>query len=62
MRSYQVHKQGPIEANPLVMVEKEVEEPGIGQVRILVEACGICHTDLHIAEGDLHPPNLPIIS
>jgi propanol-preferring alcohol dehydrogenase len=60
MRSYQVHKQGPIEANPLVMVERDVEEPGIGQVRILVEACGICHTDLHIAEGDLHPPNLPI--
>ncbi len=31
-----------------------------GQVRIRVQACGVCHTDLHIVEGELIPPLLPV--
>jgi alcohol dehydrogenase, propanol-preferring len=35
--------------------------PGPGQVRIRVHACGVCRTDLHIVEGDLKRPKLPLI-
>ena len=36
-------------------VEKAVPEPGPGEVRLRVRACGVCRTDLHLAEGDLMP-------
>ncbi len=36
---------------PLEMVEREIPEPGAGQVRIKVEACGICHSDSFTKEG-----------
>jgi len=41
----------------LRVVERQVSEPGAGQVRIRVEACGICHTDAATVTGtypDLH--------
>ena len=41
MRVVQVTKPG----GPLELVEREIPEPGVGQVRIKVEACGICHSD-----------------
>ncbi|MCH0565789.1 MULTISPECIES: zinc-dependent alcohol dehydrogenase [unclassified Streptomyces] len=37
---------------PLVVEERPDPEPGPGQVRIRVEACGLCHTDIHAAHGD----------
>jgi len=46
---------------PLELAEVPVPTPREGQVRIRVGACGICHTDLHIVEGDLRPPTLPLI-
>src|SRR3989442_6485011 len=36
-------------------------EPGPGQILIQVKACGVCRTDLHIADGDLPSPKLPVI-
>jgi propanol-preferring alcohol dehydrogenase len=36
-------------------------EPGPGQVRLRVRACGVCHTDLHTVEGELELPRLPLI-
>ena len=36
-------------------------EPGLGQVRIAVGACGVCRTDLHIADGELSEPKLPLV-
>lgn len=36
-------------------------EPGPGQILIRVEACGLCRTDLHILDGDLKHPKLPLI-
>lgn len=38
-----------------------VPTPGPGQVRVRVTACGICRTDLHVIDGDLHDPALPVI-
>jgi propanol-preferring alcohol dehydrogenase len=43
----------------LRVVERRVVEPGSGQVRIRVEACGICHTDAHTVNGDYPSITLP---
>ncbi|MBT2233005.1 zinc-dependent alcohol dehydrogenase family protein [Nonomuraea sp. NEAU-A123] len=45
----------PDPARLLVMVDKPVPEPGMGEVLVQVEACGVCRTDLHLIEGDLAP-------
>lgn len=61
MRAWIVEKPGPIETRPLKLVELPVPQPGSGEALLRVEACGVCHTDLHIAEGDLRLPRLPIV-
>jgi propanol-preferring alcohol dehydrogenase len=38
---------------PLALVERRVPTPGADEVRVRVLACGVCRTDLHVAEGDL---------
>ena len=45
----------------LVMAEQPEPEPGPGQIRLRVEACGVCRTDLHVVDGDLPDPKLPIV-
>ena len=40
---------------PLRLIERPVPEPGPGQLLIRVLRCGVCRTDLHLAEGDLAP-------
>lgn len=51
----------PIEEAPLEVVDVPDPRPGPGQVLIRVSACGLCHTDLHIIEGELPPQGLPRI-
>jgi propanol-preferring alcohol dehydrogenase len=46
---------------PLVLEERPVPEPGAGAVRIRVEACAVCRTDLHIVDGELTRPKLPLV-
>ena len=46
---------------PLAARRLPVPEPGPGQVVIKVSACGICRTDLHVTDGDLTEPKLPLI-
>src|SRR5271156_1218277 len=46
---------------PLVMREQPVPEPAAGQILIAVEACGVCRTDLHVVDGELPNPKLPIV-
>ncbi|SDJ80913.1 zinc-dependent alcohol dehydrogenase family protein [Nonomuraea jiangxiensis] len=58
MRAWVVDRPGPMASRPLVAVEREVPTPGPGEVLVRVEACGVCRTDLHLAEGDL-PPKRP---
>ena len=55
MRAWVVRRPGPIDDGPLVLVERPVPEPGLGELRVRVLACGVCRTDLHLAEGDLVP-------
>lgn len=56
--SWVVRRPGPIDDAPMRRVERAVPEPGPGQVRVRVSCCGVCRTDLHLAEGDL-PPHRP---
>jgi propanol-preferring alcohol dehydrogenase len=46
---------------PLREAELPEPEPGPGQVLIAVRACGVCRTDLHIVDGDLTEPRLPLV-
>ncbi|WP_420238525.1 alcohol dehydrogenase AdhP [Telmatobacter bradus] len=50
-------------SKPLVIEEVPIPEPAAGQIQVKIEACGVCHTDLHAAEGDWpvkpKPPFIP---
>jgi propanol-preferring alcohol dehydrogenase len=46
---------------PLTAVELPVPEPGAGEIRIKVSACGVCHTELDEIEGRTAPPRLPVV-
>ncbi|WP_103503528.1 MULTISPECIES: zinc-dependent alcohol dehydrogenase family protein [unclassified Streptomyces] len=53
-----VERPGAIGTGPLVPVRRPVPAPGPRELLLRVEACGVCRTDLHLAEGDL-PPHRP---
>ena len=46
---------------PLEWTELPDREPGPGQIRVKVSACGVCRTDLHVVDGELPHPMTPII-
>jgi propanol-preferring alcohol dehydrogenase len=46
---------------PLRLANLPIPQPGPGQVLLRVRACGVCHTDLHIVDGELSEPKLPLI-
>ena len=46
---------------PLVAAELPVPKPGPGQLLIRVHACGVCRTDLHVVDGELAHPKLPLV-
>src|SRR6266699_2479880 len=46
---------------PLMMRERPVPRPGPGEVLVEVKACGVCRTDLHVVDGELPDPKLPIV-
>jgi alcohol dehydrogenase, propanol-preferring len=46
---------------PLQEADLPVPEPDRGQLRVRVRACGVCRTDLHIVDGDLTEPKLPLV-
>jgi propanol-preferring alcohol dehydrogenase len=57
MKAMVLHTPG----QPLVCRELPLPTPGPGQVLIKVHACGVCRTDLHVVDGELPDPKLPII-
>lgn len=61
MSVWVVDNAGPIDDGPLVRVERAIPIPGPGQVRLRVSACGVCRTDLHLAEGDLRPRHRQVV-
>jgi propanol-preferring alcohol dehydrogenase len=61
MRAWVVNEPGPIDDHPLELVELPIPTPGPGEVRVRVLTCGVCRTDLHLAEGDLEPRRARVV-
>jgi propanol-preferring alcohol dehydrogenase len=61
MKAMRLSKAQSIDQSPLELVDLPEPTPGPGEVRLRVEACGVCRTDLHIIEGDLPLPKLPLV-
>lgn len=57
MKAMRLHKQG----RPLVLEELPIPDPDPEEVLIKVSTCAVCRTDLHICDGDLTRPKLPLI-
>src|SRR5690349_3969963 len=47
--------------SPLLLEERSLPRPGTGEIRVRVEACAVCRTDLHVVDGDLPHPKLPLV-
>jgi alcohol dehydrogenase, propanol-preferring len=61
MRAMVLQHPRPIHESPLCLEDVTLPVPHSGEVRVQVRFCAICHTDLHIVEGELPLPNLPLI-
>ena len=61
MHAMAVLSPGPLETHPLQQVDLPPPQPARAEVLLRVEVCGVCRTDLHIAEGDLPPQRSPLI-
>nr|WP_018266563.1 zinc-dependent alcohol dehydrogenase family protein [Methylosinus sp. LW4] len=46
---------------PLAVERRPLPRPGSGELLLAVEACGVCRTDLHVVDGELEHPRLPIV-
>src|SRR5215472_492173 len=61
MRTWVVDYPAPVDDGPLRRIDRDEPQPGPGQIRVRVTCCGVCRTDLHLAEGDL-PPRRPSVA
>ncbi|MBN2381989.1 zinc-dependent alcohol dehydrogenase family protein [bacterium] len=61
MEAWLLHKPQSVEYQPLVRSSIPEPDCGPGQIRVTISACGVCHTDVHIVEGDLVLPGLPVL-
>lgn len=61
MRAWILDEQRPIDAHPLTLKEIPDPHPQEDELRVQVAVCGICRTDLHIAEGDLALRRSPLV-
>ena len=61
MRAMALEQVSSIDQSPLQEKDYPQPEPGSGEIRVQVRACGICRTDLHIVEGELPARKLPVI-
>ena len=46
---------------PLMLRELSIPQPANGEILLAIEACGVCRTDLHVVDGELPQPKLPIV-
>src|ERR1700712_2302546 len=61
MRAWQVTEQGPAASGPLRAADVPDPVPAAHEIRVAIEACGVCRTDLHISEGDLALHRRPVV-
>jgi propanol-preferring alcohol dehydrogenase len=61
MKAMVLSKTGTVDTGPLHMQTVPVPQPGPGQLLVELSVCGVCRTDLHVIEGELERPKLPLI-
>lgn len=61
MRAMVLSQQRPVDSSPLELRDVPLPEPAANQLRVKVRCCGLCHTDLHVVEGDLPPHKMPVV-
>lgn len=61
MKAQVLHTPAPVETAPLQLEDIPRPTPPPGYLLVKIHACGVCHTDLHVVEGELPNPALPII-
>ena len=61
MKAMVLDSPGDVARNPLRLDNVPMPEPGSSEVLVRVSVCGICRTDLHVVEGELERPKLPLI-
>lgn len=63
MKAWVLERLGPMgeETESLRLIERADPAPGRGEVRLRVQACGVCHTELDEIEGRTPPPRLPVV-
>ncbi len=61
MQAMVLHEPQPVEQRPLVASEVEAPRPAPDEIIVDVSTCGVCRTDLHLVEGELTDPLLPVI-
>ncbi|HEV2417653.1 MAG TPA: zinc-dependent alcohol dehydrogenase family protein [Terriglobia bacterium] len=61
MKACQLRSVAAVETHPLELRDVPDPEPANGEVLVIVNACGVCRTDLHVVEGELPPKKSPII-
>src|SRR5947209_3936395 len=61
MRAMVLERPGAVDTSPLRLRDMPIPEPGAGEVRVRVEVCGVCRTDLHVVEGELPPRKAVVV-
>ena len=61
MKAMVLTRTADVGTSPLQLRELPIPEPGPGEVLVCITVCGICRTDLHVIEGELADPALPLI-
>lgn len=61
VRVAELDRPGPAADQPLRLAQRQLPEPGPGEVLLSVGACGVCRTDLQLAEGDLQLHIRPVV-
>ncbi len=61
MQAMVLEQPADVSRNPLVASQVPDPQPGPGEIRVRIAACGVCRTDLHTVEGELKLPRLPVV-
>ncbi len=61
MQAMVLRRPGDVSKSPLTLEQRPVPTPGPEEVLVQVHVCGVCRTDLHVVEGELPDPALPLI-
>lgn len=60
-RAWVIRRPGPIDTGPMAWVDRPAPRPAEGEIGVRVSVCGVCRTDLHLAEGDLAPRHADVV-